>query len=108
MTSMGYKQSQGDHTLLVKHSSSGGVTALQVYIDVIIVIRDDVKEKEELNQCLPKNLRLKDLGRLNYRLGIKVTHYQWHLCFQQKYVINLLQEIGTLGCKPIDTPVEPN
>nr|AAB36237.1 retrotransposon peptide {Ty1-copia retrotransposon element, clone Fab 5} [Vicia faba, leaves, Peptide Transposon Partial, 76 aa] [Vicia faba] len=28
MLSLGYKQSQGDHTLFIKHSVSGGVTIL--------------------------------------------------------------------------------
>ena len=42
---MGYKQSQGDYTLFIKHSSSGEVIALLVYVNDIIVTRDDVKEK---------------------------------------------------------------
>ena len=32
-----YKQSQGDHTLFIKHSVARGVTALLVYVDDIIV-----------------------------------------------------------------------
>lgn len=38
MIAMGYRQSQGDHTQFLKHSSSGGVIALLVYVDDIIVI----------------------------------------------------------------------
>ena len=37
MTTMGYKQSQADHTLFVKHSASRGVTTLLVYVDDIVV-----------------------------------------------------------------------
>lgn len=44
MTALGYKQSNGDHTLFIKHSTSGGVTALLVYVDDIIVTRNDWKE----------------------------------------------------------------
>ncbi|CAJ2627685.1 unnamed protein product [Trifolium pratense] len=33
MVGLGFKQSQGDHTLFVKHSKSGGVTVLLVYVD---------------------------------------------------------------------------
>lgn len=32
MRKMGYKQSQGDNTLFIKHSAAGGVTALIVYL----------------------------------------------------------------------------
>lgn len=45
MSAMGYKQSQRDHTLFIKHSPFGGVTALLVYVDDIIVTRNDDKEK---------------------------------------------------------------
>ena len=44
MITMGYKQSQGDHTLFIKHSDSGGVTALLVYVDDIIVTRNNEKD----------------------------------------------------------------
>lgn len=41
MLAMGYKQSQGDHTLFIKHSDSRRVTVLLVYVDDIIVTEDD-------------------------------------------------------------------
>jgi hypothetical protein len=41
MLVLGYKQSQGDHTLFVKHCDSGGVCILLVYVDDIIVTGDD-------------------------------------------------------------------
>ena len=41
MKESGYKQSQGDHTLFIKHSATGGVTALLVYVDDIIVTGND-------------------------------------------------------------------
>ena len=37
MIANGYKQSQGDHTLFIKHSTLGGVRSLIVYVDDIIV-----------------------------------------------------------------------
>ena len=43
MLNMRYKQSQSDHTLFAKHSASGGVTALLVYVDDIIVTGDDLE-----------------------------------------------------------------
>lgn len=48
MRASGYKQSQGDHTLFIKHSARGRVTALLVYVDDIIVTGDDDEEKQQL------------------------------------------------------------
>ena len=61
MKAMGYKQSQGDHTLFVKHSASGGVTALLVYVDDTVVTGDDMEGMEALRKCLCKSLKLKNL-----------------------------------------------
>ena len=48
MIANGYKQSQVDHTLFIKHSISRGVTTLIVYVDDIIVTGNDEKEKNTL------------------------------------------------------------
>ena len=49
MITIGYKQINDEHTLFVKHSSSWGVIALLVYVDDIIEIGNDLKEREALN-----------------------------------------------------------
>ena len=73
MKAIGYRQSQEDHTLFFKHLASGGVTILLVYVDDIIVTRNDEKEKQDLKQCLIKKFEIKELGRLKYFLGIEVS-----------------------------------
>ena len=47
MKNMGYKQSQGNHTLFIKDkdSDSGEVTTLLVYVDDIIMTGNDELEK---------------------------------------------------------------
>ncbi|XP_074266144.1 uncharacterized protein LOC141588612 [Silene latifolia] len=48
-----------------------------------------------------------DLGDLKYFLGIEVArnYYGLFLC-QRKYVLDVLEEVGLLGCKPAPTPLE--
>jgi hypothetical protein len=109
MMAMGYRQSQGDHTLFIKHSPSGGVTALLVYVDDIIVTGDDDKERQILSQCLAKEFEIKALGRLKYFLGIEVAHSRQGIFIsQQKYITDLLKETGKTACKPASTPIDPN
>ena len=74
MKDTGHKQSQGDHTLFIKHSNSRGMTALLVYVDDIKVTINDEKEKEALKLCLIREFEIKELGRVKYILGIKVTY----------------------------------
>ena len=70
---------------------------------------NDEKEKQDLKQCLIKEFEIKELGRLKYFLGIEVSYSRQRIFIsQQKYVIDLLKEIGKLGCKPTTTPIEPN
>ncbi|RVW67945.1 hypothetical protein CK203_064392 [Vitis vinifera] len=46
MKNMGYRQSQENHTLFVKHSNLGGVTTLLVYVDNIIMTGNDGNERQ--------------------------------------------------------------
>ena len=109
MLSLGCKQSQGDHTLFIKHFDSGRVTTLLVYVDDIIMIRNDPKEKEALWQCLAKEFEIKDLRKLKYFLRIEVAWSKKGIFVSQhKYILDLLKETGKLGCKPIETPIEAN
>ncbi|RVW82773.1 Retrovirus-related Pol polyprotein from transposon RE1 [Vitis vinifera] len=71
MKDSGYKQSQGDHTLFIKHSATGGVTALLVYVDDIIVTGNDEREKHEVKQRLATEFEIKELRKLKYFLDIE-------------------------------------
>ncbi|CAA6665275.1 unnamed protein product [Spirodela intermedia] len=103
---MGYKQSQGNHILFFNHSSLGGVTTLIVYVDDIIVTRNNDAEKRLLSQCLSQEFEMKIVRRLKYFLGIEVAYFKNSIFLsQQKYVIDLLQETGKTTCKPVNSPI---
>ena len=109
MKNMGYRQSQENHTLFIKHSNSRGVTALLVYVDNIIMIGNDYKESQTLRQCLTKEFEIKELGRLKYFLGIEVAHSKQGIFIsQQKYVMDLLKETRKLAYRPASTSIDPN
>ena len=58
--------------LFIRHSIIGGVIALIVYDDVI-VIGNDMEEREALRNNLAQEFEIKELGRLNYFLSIEVA-----------------------------------
>ena len=104
----GYKQAQSYHTLFYKQND-GKITILIVYIDDTILTGDDLVEMRRVKEQLALELEIKDLGNLRYFLGMEVAQNRSGIFVsQQKYVIDLLEETGMLGCKPIDTPVDPS
>ncbi|KAK3042743.1 hypothetical protein RJ639_000801 [Escallonia herrerae] len=91
------------------NSTKGGVKALIVYVDDIIVTQNDSDEKKALRNYLAKEFKIQDLGKLKYFLGIEVARSkEGILVSQQKYVLDMLEETAKLGCRPSDTSIEPN
>ncbi|RVW39419.1 Retrovirus-related Pol polyprotein from transposon RE2 [Vitis vinifera] len=58
-------------------------------------------------KVLATKFELKDLGQMRYFLGMEVARSRKGISIsQRKYVLDLLIEIGMLGCKPSDTPIK--
>ena len=94
--------------MFIKHKG-GKVTALIVYVDDMVLTEDDPEERTALQQFLASKFEMKDLEKLKYFFGIEVSRSKTGICLsQQKYVLNLLAEIGMLACKPVDTPMKMN
>jgi hypothetical protein len=108
MISFGYRQSNADHTLFIKHYR-GKITLLIVYVDDMVVTGDDKEEMTRLKRLLAQEFEIKDLGKLQYFLGIEVARSEKGIFIsQRKYILDLLQETGMLGSKPAESPIEVN
>ena len=103
----GYKQTQSDNNLFYRHND-GTVTILIAYVDDIIVTGNDPMEMERLKEKLVVEFETKDLGPLHYFLGMEVARNKSGISVsQRKYILDLLKETRMLGCKPVDTPMDP-
>jgi len=67
MISLRYKQSQGDHTLFIKHSVTYKPTWLLVY--AVIWLQEDDTEKLALKKTLANQFEMKNMGKLKYFFG---------------------------------------
>lgn len=102
----GFKQAQGDHTLFVLYSGQV-LTILIVYIDDIILTGNCVTSISKVKNHLSTVFEVKDLGSLRYFLGMELGRNKNGMCIsQRKYVLDLLQETGMLGCKRASTHLD--
>src|SRR4051812_29879348 len=108
----GYKQCNADHTVFYKHDVKNSKTVgtiLAVYVDDIVITRDDIEEILNLKKKLEKKFEVKDPGQIRYFLGIEVVRTKEGICLsQRKYVLDLLTETGMIGCKVAFTRIEQN
>ncbi|KAL5840582.1 hypothetical protein ACOSQ4_013190 [Xanthoceras sorbifolium] len=103
----GYRQCQSDHTLFVKHSNGGRMTALIVYVDDIILTGNCEEEIRTLKKYLATEFETKDLGDLRYFLGMEVARSRKGISVsQRKYTLDLLKETKMLDSRPAETPME--
>ena len=76
MLKRGYIQSNADHTLFFKHAT-GKVAILIVYVDDIVITRDDVTEIVDLKKYLAQEFEVKDLGQLKYFIYFWNENLMW-------------------------------
>ncbi|XP_065859997.1 uncharacterized mitochondrial protein AtMg00810-like [Euphorbia lathyris] len=106
--SIGYKQSAADPSLFTKQRSSL-FSAILVYVDDVILVGNDTHSITITKQHLDKLFSIKDLGSLHYFLGFEFSRNSkgLHMC-QRKYILELLQDLDFLTCKPASSPALPN
>lgn len=95
--------------MFTKFSSNEKIVILIVYVDGIVLIRDDIIEMERLKKNLAPELEIKDLGSLRYFIGmVYASSKKGIVVSMRKYILDLLQETGMSGCRSVDTPMDPN
>ena len=104
--SHGYKQCVSNHSLFIKHGVNI-IVFLLVYVDDIVLSRNDLSEIQRITHLLDNAFKIKDLGDLRYFLGFEVARSSTdiNLC-HRKYALDILSDAGVLGSKPVSTPCD--
>uniref|UniRef100_A0A2N9FUD2 Reverse transcriptase Ty1/copia-type domain-containing protein n=1 Tax=Fagus sylvatica TaxID=28930 RepID=A0A2N9FUD2_FAGSY len=78
-----------------------------LYVDDILIASNDAASVTSLTAFLDHHFKLKDLGPAKYFLGLELarTAKGISLC-QRKYTLDILQDTGFLGSKPVKFPME--
>nr|GEU58208.1 ribonuclease H-like domain-containing protein [Tanacetum cinerariifolium] len=96
----GFILSKSDTSLYTKSNNKVFIILL-VYVDDIIVTRNNENEIIKFKEYLSSMFDSKDLGKLKYFLGIEVLKTKDGMCLnQKKYCLELLLKYGMLACKP--------
>jgi hypothetical protein len=75
----------------------------------MIIIGDDLSSIRDLQHFLSQNFEMKDLGQLNYFLGLEVTSgSDGYYLSQPKYASDLLSKASLTDNKTCTSPLEPN
>ena len=106
--SYGFVSTVSDPTVMQKRTPHGCVI-LAVYVDDIIIIGSDDAEVAATKAYLAQHFVTRDLSPPRYFLGLEIAYRQGQMSIcQWKYVLDLLEETGTLGCKPASSRMEQN
>ncbi|KAE8713006.1 hypothetical protein F3Y22_tig00110220pilonHSYRG00054 [Hibiscus syriacus] len=106
VSSIGFSNSKSDTSLFIyKHGSD--MAYLLLYVDDIILTASSEHLRKSIMAHLNSEFAMKDLGFLNYFLGISVTRHKGGLFLsQQKYAEDIIDRAGMYSCKPSQTPID--
>lgn len=108
LISIGYSQSQADHSLYVK-TTSHSFTALLVYVDDIVLVGDSIDEIQFVKHQLDYKFKIKNLGQLRLFPGFEMARSKTDIFFNQRiYTLDLLEDNGLLASKPSSVPFDPH
>lgn len=95
-----------DYSLFTRvHGTS--FTALLVYVYDIIIASNDMTYVSQVKSYLDYRFKIKDLRTLKYFLGIEIArHFARISLTQRKYSLEILEDSGYLGCKPVAFPMD--
>jgi hypothetical protein len=105
LLTIGFNSNQADSSLFV-YSSAQEIIYLLLYIDDIIITGSNMSLIDTFIHKLRHEFSMKDLGTLNYFLGLEVTHSATGIFLSQlKYTRDLLLRVDLLDSKLVGTPM---
>jgi hypothetical protein len=106
LKSLGFSQSPGDPCIYVKETDND-IFIVAIHVDDIILAGKTDEEIAEVKKGIAKRFRVKDMGELNYILGLQVVRKDGKVWIgQPSYSENMLKKFGMADCKPCETPVD--
>jgi hypothetical protein len=94
--SLGFKQCVLDNCLFVKYINQE-IYLISLYVDDILVAGSNLKEVERIKRQFTERYEMKDLGELNFYLGMKITRTDKFIKLDQSgYIREILEKYDYL------------
>ena len=104
----GFSSSPHDTALFIRRSDKSMILLL-LYVDDMIITRDDHSGISDFKQFLHQQFEMKDLGHLSYFLSLEVSFDSTdYYLSQAKYASDLLSHAGLTNTKVVSTPLKMN
>ena len=108
LLNLGFQPSSVDSSLFI-YRDGPIIAFLLLYVDDIVLTGNNPSFLKQLISNLSKVSELKDMGTLNYFLGLLIHRSSQGLTLTQtKYATDLLTKHNMLNCSPCKTPCIPN
>jgi transposase InsO family protein len=102
-----FRKSLSEPCVYIKSDGSGNLIIIALYVDDILIFSKDTSEKKKLKEELMRTFEMKDLGRANQVLGMRLIQDKNKIVLDQKtYVQKVLEQFNMADCKPVNTPLE--
>ncbi|KAJ0493656.1 putative RNA-directed DNA polymerase [Helianthus annuus] len=104
----GFVRSSNDYSLFSK-SMGNSTVHVAVYVDDILVTGNNSQEIGDLKDFLHTTFQIKDLGILNYFLGLEVLHHSTGtILTQRKFAMDLVKEFDDSALPVSACPLPPH
>ena len=105
---LGYTQSGADPCVFIR-TSKGRLAIIAVYVDDLILIAETSTRIQEMKSNLSDTFKMKDMGQLEYCLGVNFQQTEDGILMSQKqYLLKLLEKYKLAEANPVATPMDMN
>jgi len=102
---LGFVPSKADTSLFI-FNQAGVQVFMMVYVDDIVIVGSTSVAVEGLVRSLSDTFPIKDLGTLEYFLGLEASYNSGGMTLmQRKYTLDLLHRVNMENCNPTSTPM---
>jgi hypothetical protein len=100
----GFNRSKSEPTLYYKQEGND-ILIVSLYVDDLLYMGSSSKMKDEFKIAMMNEFEMKDLGLMQYFLGMEVYQNEDEIFIcQTKYAKDMLKKFDMVDCKPASTP----